>query len=203
MKSLYVTDRAAIGDRALGEILDRLRGTESLTVQLREKTMGDLAYRDLAREARSRIGPDVPLWVNRRFDIALAAGGAGVHLPSDGLPLERVKAATPRGFGVGLSTHSAAEANNAIEKGADLVVIGPIFSTPSKRGLGPPLGPVMLAELPPTSGHSSEVYAIGGVDEEHLQWLMPYRDRITGVAAIRMFQEASDPRAVAARLAEL
>jgi thiamine-phosphate pyrophosphorylase len=203
MKSLYVTDRAAIGERALDEILDRLRGAEYLSVQLREKVIADAAYLDRGREARSRIGPDVPLWVNRRFDIALAAGAAGVHLPANGLPLERVKAATPRGFRVGLSTHSAAEAKSAIAKRADLVVIGPIFPTPSKTGLGSPLGAVALAELPPVSEHSSEVYAIGGVNEEHLQELMPYRDRITGIAAIGMFQEASDPRAVAARLAEL
>jgi thiamine-phosphate pyrophosphorylase len=203
MKSLYVTNRAAIGETAFHAILDRLRGAPSLAVQLREKDITDVAYRDGAREAKAKLGAGVSLWVNRRFDIALAAGADGVHLPANGLPPERVKAATPRGFRVGVSTHSAAEANDAIERRADLVVIGPIFPTPSKQGLGPPLGAEALAGLLPISEHSSEVYAIGGVDEERLQQLTPYRDRITGVAAIRMFQEASDPRAVAARLASL
>ena len=48
---------------------------------------------------------------------------------------------------------------------------------------------------------SCDVFAIGGVDEERLPELDPYRDRISGVAAIRLFQEAGDPRAVAERIA--
>jgi thiamine-phosphate pyrophosphorylase len=203
MKALYVTDRAAIGDRPLQKILDRLSGARELRVQLREKAISDAAYLDGARDAKSRIGANVPLFVNRRFDIALAAGADGVHLPADGLAAERVRAATARGFRVGVSTHSAVGASRAIESRADLIVIGPIFETPSKTALGSPLGAGVLGQLPRTSEHESEVYAIGGVNELRLAELMPYRDRITGIAAIRMFQEASDPRAVAAHLATL
>ena len=124
----------------------------------------------------------MPLYVNRRFDLALAAGAEGVHLPADGLPVSRVRPNTPRGFRVGASTHSAAEAAAAIEEGADLVVLGPIFDTPSKRAFGPPLGPEELAKLPPACAHEADVYAIGGIGEEELAELLPYRDRIAGVA---------------------
>jgi len=203
MKALYVTDRAAIGDQPLRNILDRLSGVRDLSVQLREKAIADAAYLDGARDAKSRVGPNVPLFVNRRFDIALAAGADGVHLPAEGLAVERVRAVTPRGFRVGISTHSAQEVSRAIESRADLILIGPIFETPSKAALGSPLGAGALGQLPRTSEHESEVYAIGGVNEETLDELMSYRDRITGIAAIRMFQEASDPRAVAAHLANL
>src|SRR5262249_33947923 len=149
--------------------------------------------------ARERLGPDVSLLVNRRFDVALAAGASGVHLPADGLPLTRVRAQTPRGFRIGVSTHSAAEARAAIADGADVVAVGPIFDPPSKRAYGPPLGPDALRDLPGLASHDCEVLAIGGIDEDKLGALDPYRDRISGIAAIRLFQESPRPRDVAER----
>jgi len=206
VKSLYVTDRAAVGDERWMEVLDSLsaasREPGALTVQLRERNATDRETLALAARARRALGP-VPLYVNRRFDVALAAGADGVHLPSDGLPVPRVRANTPRGFRVGVSTHSPAEVQRAIEDGADLIVLGPLFATPSKEGMGGPLGPAVLAELPPASEHDSEVYAIGGVSEDRLGELLPWRDRIAGVAGIRLFQDAVDPGGVVARIAAL
>ena len=201
MKALYVTDREAIGGARLGEILSSLAGAPGLAVVLRESPPEDRDRLAHARDARTRLGASVPLFVHRRFDVALAAGADGVHLPSDGLPVDRVRAHTPRGFRVGASTHAAAEAERAIADGADLVVIGPVFDTPSKRRYGPPLGPEALAALPPLASHGSEVYAIGGMDEASLDALAPYADRVSGIAAIRLFQESPDPRALVERLA--
>lgn len=201
MKALYVTERRAIGDSAFRSLLSRLEGAPELTVQLRERGTADRECREWAQTARRSLGSEVPLFVNRRFDIALSAGADGVHLPADGLPLPQVRAHTPRGFRVGVSVHSAQEASAAIAEGADLIVLGPIFETPSKRSLGPPLGPAALEGLPLLASHRSEVFAIGGVDESGLDRLAPYRDRISGVAAIRLFQEASDPRGVVERIA--
>ena len=109
----------------------------------------------------------------------------------------------PRKFGIGVSTHSPAEARLALEEGADVVFLGPIFETPSKRDFGPPLGPEALAALPPRAEHAGAVFAIGGISEETLERLEPFRDRIGGIAAIRLFQEAEDPRALAERIALL
>jgi thiamine-phosphate pyrophosphorylase len=201
VKALYVTDRAAAGDEGLRRILTALAGARDLTVQLREKDTPDRATLAWARRCREWLGDEVPLYVNRRFDIAAAAGASGVHLPADGLPLARVRANTPRGLRVGVSAHSATEARAAIAGGADLVVLGPIFDTPSKRAFGPPLSPEALADLPLSAEHRTDVYAIGGIAEENLDLFGPYRGRIAGVAGIRLFQDAADPRGVAERLA--
>lgn len=200
MKALYVTDRAAAGEERLRGVLAALAGAPDLFVQLREKDAPDRETLLLARRCREWLGSTVPLYVNRRFDVAIAAGADGVHLPADGLPLARVRANTPRGFRIGVSTHSAVEAGAAIAAGADLVLIGPIFETPSKKGFGPPLSADVLRELPAASEHRCQVLAIGGIDEGKLDRLEPYRDRITGVAGIRLFQNAADPRAVVARI---
>src|SRR5262245_19287756 len=172
MKMLYVTDRAAIGNTAFVRTLDALAGTPELLVQLREKQAPDREVLKRARAAREKLGPDV-LFVNSRFDVALAAGAAGVHLPAAGLPLDRVRSHTPRGFRVGVSTHAPEEAREAIAAGADLVVIGPIFDTPSKRGQAPPLGVRALEALPSLREHGAAVFAIGGIDESRLPDLEP------------------------------
>jgi thiamine-phosphate pyrophosphorylase len=200
VKSLYVTDRQAAGDVRLVRLLESLRGATNLSVQLRERQSTDretLTWAGLAREA---LGPGVRLFVNRRFDIALAARADGVHLPADGLPVPRVRANTPRGFRIGVSTHSAREAADALQDGADLVVLGPIFATPGKEGLGAPLGPQALADLPASREQAGDVFAIGGITEENIDELMPWRDRISGIAGIRIFQEAADAAALAARI---
>jgi thiamine-phosphate pyrophosphorylase len=201
MRALYVTDRRQAGDARVRDTMAALSGAPEVSVQLREKETPDRECLGWAELSRSTLGTEVPLFVNRRFDIALAAGADGVHLPASGLPLARVRTETPRGFRIGVSTHTCAEATRAIEAGADLVLIGPIFETPSKAPFGPPLGVEALAGLPPRAGHACEVLAIGGISEETLDRLEPYRDRIAGVAGIRLFQESEDPRGLARRIA--
>ena len=203
MKCLYVTDRPAIGDDAFGSLLASLRGAAELRVELREKGTTDREALRWVGTARESLGPDVPLFVNRRLDVALAAGAAGVHLPADGMPLTRVRAAAPRGMRVGVSTHSPEEAHRAIEEGADVVVIGPIFETPSKAPYGDSLGTAALGALPPRRTHQAEVFAIGGVDESRLEMLRAFDDRISGVAGIRIVQEARYPRELVERIAGL
>lgn len=200
MKFLYVTDGAAIGPARLRAVLRSLAGGKDLSVQLREKGSTDRDVVGLARDARRALGPDVPVFVNGRFDLALAAAADGVHLPADGLPLPRVRVRMPRGFRIGASAHSPADAARVISEGADLVVIGPIFDTPSKRAYGRPLGPAALAELPAQESHSADVFAIGGIDESNVGELAHFADRISGVAAIRAVQEALDPRGVVERM---
>ena len=196
-----MTDRRAVGDERFVRVLASLRGAASLSVLLREKEDSDLDTIARASQIRAALGPEVALSIHRRFDLALAAGAEGVHLPSKGLPPERVRANTPRGFRIGVSTHSAREAVDAIASGADLVVLGPIFATPSKAGLGAPLGPDALADLPRVDEHGRDVLAIGGVSEANLAELAPWRNRITGIAGIRLFQESDDPASVVRRIA--
>ena len=200
MKALYVTDRTSAGDARVEATLAALAGAPDVSVQLRERETPDREYLRHAEIARRALPPAVPLFVNRRFDVALAAGADGVHLPASGLPLSRVRAGTPRGFKIGVSTHSPEEARRAIEGGADLVLIGPIFATPSKAAFGPPLGAEVLGQLPPRSAHGAQVFAIGGIREENLDRLDPWRDRIAGVAGIRLFQDSDDPGGVARRI---
>jgi thiamine-phosphate pyrophosphorylase len=190
MKVMSITGRSARDPRLFRILLDEFRAVPPDYFQIRDKEATDRALLALLRQAREEL-PETRVLANARFDLALASGAAGVVLPADGLPVEAVRRETPRGFLVGKSTHSASEAAEALEEGADLVLLGPVFDTPSKRRFGPPLGPEVLRDLP--EGH--EVFAIGGIDLDRLSELAPYRPRLSGIAAIRLFEDSADPSA--------
>ncbi len=194
MRAMAITGRSAKDPTLFARLLEGFRRTPPDYLEVRDKGAADRELLALLREAREKL-PGARVLANARFDLALAAGAAGVVLPADGLPVSDVRRETPRGFLVGKSTHSAREALEALEAGVDLLLIGPIFDTPSKRPYGPPLAPAVLAGLPPRDGRRGEVFAVGGIDRGNLDALLPYRDRCDGVAAIRLFEDAGDPSA--------
>ncbi|MEO5858602.1 MAG: thiamine phosphate synthase [Pyrinomonadaceae bacterium] len=130
-------------------------------VQIREKRLPARHLVELVREAAFlTAGSSTRLLVNERFDIALAAGADGVHLTSTSVPIERVRAAVPLIFIVGVSTHCSAEVVVAKETGADYAMLGPIFVTPGK---GDPVGLEELGRLC-QSVAPFPVVAVGGID---------------------------------------
>jgi thiamine-phosphate pyrophosphorylase len=187
-----VTDRRATAGRPLLGVVEACLGAGLRAVQLREK---DLPARDLfhlatdlrALTARHRAR----LLVNDRVDVALAVGADGVHLPGAGLPPAAARALVGPERLVGVSTHSAAEAEAAATEGADVVFFGPIYDTPSKRSFGAPRG---LAELTVACRRARlPVIAIGGVTAARVPELR--EAGAAGVAVIRALLEAEDPAA--------
>jgi thiamine-phosphate pyrophosphorylase len=131
-------------------------------VQLREK---DLPVRDLLalaerlRAATRRQG--ARLLVNDRADVALAVQADGVQRTGESLPVAALRRLGGPGFLVGASVHSLDEARQAEEEGADFLLFGPVYETPSKRPWGPPQG---LGRLSAVARQSRRpVLAIGGV----------------------------------------
>jgi thiamine-phosphate pyrophosphorylase len=174
-------------------------------VQLREK---DLSPRALLQLARSllEVAHDrrCPLLVNDRIDVALAASADGVHLPEAGLPIGAARRLShPGPFLIGMSVHSADGAGAAARDGADLIVCGPVWDTPSKRALGlPPIGIGELgaaARAIAATGSPARLYAIGGVVDAE-KATAAARAGAHGVAAIRGLLGSDDPTAAAAAL---
>ena len=163
-------------------------------VQLRLKyaTGGELL---LAARALVAALP-VPVIVNDRADIALAAGAAGVHLGVDDLPVAAVRAMAPAGFIIGASFGSEAELAHA--KDADYVGIGPIHVTASKADAGEAIGTGGFARL--RRMIAAPAVAIGGVDASNAAALR--EAGAEGIAVIRALFGASDPESAARRLRE-
>ena len=178
---LLVTDRAQAGGRSLPALIRQAVSAGLPAVQLRERDLSTRELLLLAQEIQSITTLHaVPLIVNDRVDLMMALNLDGVHLRSDSLsPLPVRQLIGPRRL-IGVSTHSVEEVQRANLNGADYVVFGPIFETPSKRPFGPPLGLNLLAEVCRRS--SIPVLAIGGITYERVRDIR--RAGAQGVAVI-------------------
>ncbi len=204
---LYVvTDRQQTAGRPLTEVIAAAargglqrteRAAASLAVQLREKDLSARELYDLGARLLEVLSPHrVPLLINDRLDVALALDAAGVHLAGHSLPTRSARHVLGSDKLLGVSTHSLDAARQAAEDGADFVVFGPIFATPSKLAYGPPQGLPQLAavvrEIP------IPVLGIGGITPASLPQVR--QTGAHGVAMVRAVLAASDPCAAARQL---
>jgi thiamine-phosphate pyrophosphorylase len=185
----YITDRRQLRSVSLAAVIrETLRAGVDM-VQIREKDLTSRELIALVEEALSatrepgRGGASVI--VNDRLDVALAAGAKGVHLGAHSMPVQVVRRFAPRPFVIGVSCHSLDEARAAESGGADYLVLGPVFETPSKLGYGPPLGLEMLESI--TSRIRIPVLALGGITVERIRPCL--EAGASGIAGIRIFQD--------------
>ena len=157
-----VTDRTQTRGRDLVGVVGECLAAGLPAVQVREKDLsaGELArlcrrLRDLTRDAGAR------LIVNDRLDVALAVGADGVQRTGTSLDVKDMRAVAGRRVRIGASVHSLDDAVAAERDGADWVVFGPVYDTPSKRAYGPPQGLARLADV--TRAVTIPVIAIGGI----------------------------------------
>lgn len=195
---LYVvTDRQQTAGRPLDEVLIAAARGGIGAVQLREKDLSARELYTLGARLQEVLAPyRVPLLINDRVDVALALDAAGVHLAGHSLPTAQVRRLLgPRKL-LGVSTHSIAEARRAAADGADFVVFGPVYATPSKLAYGPPQGLLHLTEV--VQQVSIPVLAIGGIEVTNLPEIM--QAGAYGVAMIRAVLAAPAPAEAARQL---
>jgi thiamine-phosphate pyrophosphorylase len=162
-------------------------------IQLRLKNATPREVVDVARALVQ--GVTVPVIVNDRADLALAAGAAGVHVGEGDLPVVAVRRFAPPNFLIGASLGSERELENA--RDADYVGIGPMFASGSKTDAGEAIGIdgfkrlAALCNLP--------AVAIGGITAERVPQIM--EAGAAGVAAINAIFRAGDPEAATRLLA--
>ena len=195
---LYVvTDRQQTAGRPLAEVIAAAARGGVGAVQLREKDLSARELYNLGAGLQAALNPlQVPLFINDRIDVALALDAAGVHLAGHSLPTRTARRVLGPDKLLGVSTHSLDAARQAADEGADFVVFGPVFATPSKLAYGPPQGLPQLAavvrEVP------IPVLGIGGITPGNLPRVR--RTGAHGVAMIRAILAAPDPCAAAQEL---
>ncbi len=109
-------------------------------VQLREYSLTDLELLTLARKVRELTKAHNALFIaNNRPDIARLSDADGVHLGQDDLPVAEARKILGEGKLVGVSTHNLDQAKKAVVDGADYIGVGPVYPTPTKKNVVPPV----------------------------------------------------------------
>ena len=189
-----ITDREQTRGKGLLWVVEQALDGGVKAVQLREKDLGGRELFTLADQLKSVCASHgARLFINDRIDVALAVDADGVQLGSASMPVGAARELLGDQKLIGASTHSLAEASTAEQAGADFVLFGPVYFTPSKSAYGKPQGIEPLREV--VEKISIPVYAIGGIKPEHIGAVK--RAGARGVALISAVMAAAEPREAA------
>jgi len=227
----YVTDRRSLvateAAETLKVLLQRIGDAAAAGldwIQIREKDLSGKECSLLAleavqctanpatRTASSAVPPSrarasaaaARIFVNDRLDVALAVQAGGVHLGEKSLPAQEARRLVvslhrEKNFLIGVSCHSPEAAKAAERGGADYLFFGPVFATPAKAAYGAPQGLERLAEV--CRAVSLPVLAIGGITLDNCAACLSAG--ASGIATIRLFQDATDLPAVVRALRKI
>jgi len=185
---MLVTDDGLVGRRDLVALALAAERGGATSVQLRLKRASP---REQVERGRALVAAlRVPVLVNDRPDVALAAGAAGVHLGPGDLPVALARRVAPPGFIIGASVGSVDEAAAAVE--ADYWGIGPWRETATKGDAGAALGPEGFRRLVALAG-GKPCIAIGAVRPEDVSLVLAAGG--SGVAVVSGILGAGDVEA--------
>ena len=138
-------------------------------VQLRAHGMSGRAFYELAVVLRERAdAAGSQFWINDRADIAVLVRADGLHLGTRSLPPSAARRLVGRRCQIGYSAHSSSEAEKSFHSGADLVILGNVYESPSH----PERRPLGLDELGAAAGRGRPIVAIGGIAVTHVKELI-------------------------------
>ncbi|HKL30451.1 MAG TPA: thiamine phosphate synthase [Natrialbaceae archaeon] len=195
IETYLVTQESLSRDRTTTDVVEAAIAGGVDVVQVREKDAGAREQLRIARELREPTGDaGVPLIVNDRVDVAVAADADGVHLGDEDLPVPDAREQLGEDAMVGRSVSTVEGAREAERAGADYLGVGAVFATDSKDdidddeydiGLGPVRAIADAVEIP--------IVGIGGIAPENAPEVV--RAGADGVAVISAITAADDPEA--------
>jgi thiamine-phosphate pyrophosphorylase len=184
-----ITDRHQVRSGSLSDVCSAALHAGVRAIQLREKDLPTRLLLTIARELSELTRPSgVHLLINDRIDLALVVGTRAVHLPVRGALPSVARGLLGDNALIASSAHSADEAMQAEASGADFVVLGPIFETPTKRAFGAPIGLQELERARKRCG--IPLFGIGGITPERVGEVR--RAGAHGVAVVSSVMAAED-----------
>ena len=192
----FITDSTGYEkEEFLKRVEAALQGGVTL-VQLREKERTTREYLELAQEVHvltQKYG--VPLIIDDRLDVALAAGVEGVHLGQSDLPVDKARKILGEDFIIGATAKTVEQATEAYRQGADYLGVGAIYPTTTKVKTVLTSTDMLrrICEAVPIP-----VNAIGGLNKDRLDVLTGIP--IAGVCAVSAIMKAEDPKRAAEEL---
>ena len=197
-----LVDPERAGGRDLAELARLVAQGGATLVQLRDKRGDTRAMVESARAIKAALAPfGVPLLINDRVDVALAAGADGAHVGQDDMAVADARRLLGRDAIVGLSVKTTAQAEAAPIDLLDYVGIGGVFATTSKDNPDPPIGPAGLARIAAVFRRRAPHFplcGIAGIDASNAAAAIAAG--ADGVAVISALSLAADPQAAARTL---
>eukprot|EP01025_Chloroclados_australasicus_P004395 TRINITY_DN11076_c0_g1_i1.p1 TRINITY_DN11076_c0_g1~~TRINITY_DN11076_c0_g1_i1.p1 ORF type:complete len:274 (+),score=32.46 TRINITY_DN11076_c0_g1_i1:3-824(+) len=170
--SLYaVTDSGmnAASGRSMADAISGAVAGGATMVQIREKDVDGAEFLDAVQTAIALCRPHgVPVIVNDRVDVAIAAGADGVHVGQDDLPCAEVRRLVGPDAIVGVSCKTLEQAKAAVAAGASYLGCGACFATQTKDSAAIGIEGVraVVDDCP------IPVVAIGGIDANNAAQVM-------------------------------
>ena len=201
MAEIYlVTDEELLlGKNLLDTVAEAVRGGVGM-VQLREKDSPTRLFIERAIALKKILGPmGVPLIINDRVDVALAADADGIHVGQSDMPPRIVRQLLPPGKIVGLSVESPQQVLDAEALDVDYIAASPVFSTPTKTDTRIEWGLEGLRWIRLHSRH--RIVAIGGIKPENAAEIV--RAGASSLAIVSGICSAEDPCEAARRYKQI
>jgi thiamine-phosphate pyrophosphorylase len=196
-----LVDPAVAGGRMLADLAERIAGSATL-VQLRDKHGSTRAMIEEARALRTVLEPKgIPLLVNDRVDVALAAEADGVHIGQDDMAVADARLLLGRGAIIGLSIKTLEQAKAAPLDLLNYVAIGGVYGTTSKDNTAAPIGTDGLRAIVQAMrarARSFPICAIAGINAGNAADVIAAG--ADGVAVISALSLAADPAKAAQEL---
>lgn len=141
-------------------------------IQIRAKEVGDAQLCEQMEQCiRGLGGSRTWLWMNDRPDLAALFGVAGIHVGQDDLAPGLVRGIVGEDCWIGRSTHNLDQLGEADEDpDVDLIALGPIFATRSKKNPDPEVGLELLGEARRRT--SKPLVAIGGISGDLVEQVL-------------------------------
>lgn len=197
-----LVDPQHAGGRDLAALARELADGGATLMQLRDKTSSTRLMIETARAIRTALaGTNVPLIVNDRIDVALAAHADGVHVGWDDMPVADARRLLGDEAIIGLSIKTPEQAQAAPLNLLDYVCIGGVFATKSKDNPDPPVGIDgfrRLADMIRARAPEMPVGAIAGIESGNAGAVVAAG--ADGVAVISALSLAAEPKRAAATL---
>lgn len=192
--TLYlVTDRELMSCKTIEESVSLAIEGGASVVQLREKNCSSREFYELALRVKKITEPrNVPLIINDRIDIALAADADGVHLGQSDIPCREARKLLGADKIIGVSAALPEEAAKAQADGADYLGVGAVFSTQTKTNTRPVTAEIIKRIR---SAVTIPFVVIGGIDPENIRSL--YGLGINGAAVVSAVVSKPDITAAA------
>ena len=200
LKLYLVTDRPLSLGRPLEEIVEGAVAGGVTMVQLREKDAPTGEFVALAKRLKAVLAPlGIPLIINDRVDVALAADADGVHIGQSDMPYEDARRLLGAEKIIGLSVENFEDLERANALDVDYVGISPVYGTPTKSDTAEPFGLEGLRRAVAMSAHPT--VAIGGMNASTIAEVM--QAGADGVAVVSAICSAPSPRKAAEELKEI